>query len=283
MADRWSINGFDLDTLGDDPFGVQNSRLLVETSWRPNVSARRAPLTLPGQHGSVDTGLPIYDEPTLTLKVGALANRDEVRLEQVVQALLTVLTQPTLAVTRLSGGVSMSATARLVTVDVGDHSVGEFAALTAVLAIPGVFFSETATVSPVTSLAASVANVPIAHLAGSTAPVRAMVARVRGPLTGITISNPVSGTSITWSGTVSSSQYLFIEPFRLLARLSTDPNSWWSGTSATPGLSYDPGAILALWPKVGTNLFERSVEFSAAVAGNGATTAIAWLAGRSWL
>ena len=63
----------------------------------------------------------------------------------------------------------------------------------------------------------------------------------------MTVTDPVSGTSLKWSGTKPSG-YLYLST-GLRAWSSTGADAWGSGTDRTPGVDYD-GEPLEIWPAV---------------------------------
>ena len=104
----WLLNGVDLDQVTLGLAGV--------TLWRPPVSTRRSPVTVPGRHGTIRSGLPVFEEPTLTIGVRT-PGASMAALEAAVNAVAGVLAQPSLTVTRISGGITMTTQAELVSSD----------------------------------------------------------------------------------------------------------------------------------------------------------------------
>lgn len=44
--------------------------LIVEPSvWRPPIAARLTEITIPGQHGNIMPGLPVFDAPLINLSI----------------------------------------------------------------------------------------------------------------------------------------------------------------------------------------------------------------------
>ena len=266
----WKLNGVDLDS---DP-----GFLTSVSVWRPNLSTRRTPIVIPGLHGSVDAGLPVFDEPTVTLSV-RVSQTSQQALEQAVNNLVRLAAQSVLTLTRVSGGITASAAARLVSANFEDFLVGATERLLIVLAVPGVFFREDAQTSAQQGFAADVSNAPVGHLGGSTGPIRDAVVQVQGPATAVQVSDPASGTGISWTGSLAAGAFLYIDPASLSAWISASASDWSkAGTDATAGVDYPPAGPLALWPRA-----DGQVWFSAAGTGRTSATRIALRAGRSFL
>ncbi len=127
----WKLNGVDLD---DGSLG-----LIVEPSmWRPPVAARLTNVLIPGQHGDIMPGLPVFEAPLLTLSVWRAATQPSI--EAATNALLALLAQPSLTLSRESGGVVASAPVKLVSAQFDNFIVDSTSRATAVLRVPGVFF-----------------------------------------------------------------------------------------------------------------------------------------------
>lgn len=238
----WLLNGVDLDhaTLG----------LAAVTLWRPPISNRRAPVTVPGRHGTIRSGLPVFEEPSLTIGVRT-TDTTMAALEAAVNRVAGLLTQPSLTLTRVSGGITMSTPAEVVSSDMDAGFVYRtMSTPTAILALPDVFFTEAAQVSPLLGWG-GVAQ-PVPHLAGASAPIQGAVFRAQGPLSaaGWTCGN--SGTSIWVSGvSVAGGEWLFVRPGDLRAWVSSLASEWApAGTDVSGRLDWGVAGSLQPWPKV---------------------------------
>lgn len=279
----WLLNGVDLDAA--------TAGLGAATLWRPPISTRRSVVEVPGRHGSATSGLPVFAEPQITLVIRA-DRGSQAALEAAVTTIAGLLGQPTLTATRVSGGVSATARAELVSADMdADFLPGGFARPTAVLALPDVFFAGPPQLSGVVSLAGGKASeVVLPHLAGSSAPHRGVVLRVRGPLSSVGVSCRLTGTGISWSGAaLDSDAHLYLEPDRLRAWVSGSGVEWWPGRTGThwedrsAGVDWPAAGRLQMWPEVVGLAVPSRVRIAASTQGHGPTTGLAVWAGRSFL
>lgn len=259
----WKINNVDLDA-GSLGFIVEPSM------WRPPISLRNTEIVLPTRHGSIIPDLPTFDAPLLTLSVWRAAS--QTNIEAATNALVALLTQPSLTLTRESGGIVASAPADLQSMSFDNFVVDSTSRATAVLKVPGVFFRGNIVTSADINFTADFDSVAVAALDGSTAPIADPIIRILGPVTNPIIRNPTSGTSIGYTGTVPAGTYLFIRLDNLSARTSTTSTDWNAGgTTVTQNLTYAPRGILQLWPAISGDPFTRPVLLSG--TGTGKTSA----------
>ena len=257
------------------------------TSWRPEeLPIVRRSMQVPGQHGTLEYGLPVLGEPTLRV-VARFAYATMADLEKYTSRWDALLTSPTLTLGRSSGGVQTTAQARLVTIshDSFMRIDGKYTArITAALAIPGAFMRETVTTGTDLAFNANLTLTELTHLSGSTGPIPDALVRVTGPVTSVVVTDPTTGTGISWTGALTAGQYLFLDPVKLRARISATSSDWASGGSdATAGLSYPAAGPLQLWPIVTGNLDDVKVRMTATRAGSTAATKICVRAARSQL
>lgn len=259
----WLLNGIDLDAL--------SGRLAKATLWRPPIATRRNPITIPGEHGNLDVGLPVFNEPLLTIAMRA-KGVGQAEAEEAVNAVAAMITQPTLTLTRVSGGVSASAVVKLVSADMDNAFVyGVGSGPVAVFAIPGVFFRSPVTTSAELAFQSNLVSAEVATLSGSTGPIIDAVVRISGPCTNPQITDPGTGTGLSWTGSITATQYLFIQPRPLRARVSTNAEHWESGgTDVSATLGFPAAGRLQLWPVVQAATVRR-VRISA--TGSGKTSA----------
>ena len=241
----WRING-----LGEADLGA----LLRGTLWRPPVTARRPLVEIPGRHGVISGQRPTFDAPTLPLVVEHRYKSADL-IEAAVNRLVRLLAQPALTLSRVittPGGVETvtSAPADLVAVDWGDFRAWSSGTATIMLSIPGVFLRGPVTASTAANLGTST-TLTLANLAGSTAPIGDAIIRIKGGLTNPSVTDANSGSGISWSGTLATTDYLYLDARTLTARRSTSATAWTSGgTDVTSTLSYPVGGPLQLWPDV---------------------------------
>ena len=228
----WLVDGVNLETT----FGLERS-----TTWRPPVSARNAVVEVPGRHGSVTSGLASFESCTVTFElVPNVAT--EAALEATAAQLQALFARPAgVTLSRVSGGVTATATARLVSLTQGDVSLASgWASFTAVLTVPGVTFRGTV-VNSAPLDANGNTTVALPTLAGSSAPIRDAILRLSGPATSFSWTCPTSGTGISWAGTLAAGSYLYVDAASLTAWITTSASAWTiTGTVETSRLSPAP-------------------------------------------
>lgn len=133
-----------------------------------------------------------------------------------------------------------------------------------VLSIPSVFWSDPA--GPVVSQgpAATVTGVlALPLLAGGSAPITDAIIRFKGPFNGVVaVSDPTSGAALSWEGTLTATQYVFLNADTLKAHISTSATAWTTGTDATSGLDYPPPGPLVLTPSALAGGVSYSLNYS---------------------
>lgn len=261
--------------------------VLSGTMYRPPVTVRRASVYLPGQHGSMPAGGVLFDEPILTFEF-LVEGATPAALELNVQSFVSLLSRPgDLVVTRLVGGQTHEASGRLVSMsDPEFYPAGNAVVIDVTVALPGVFFRPPApSTSTLIEAGMSVSGAPVSSVTGSTAPVTDAVVRVTGPLTYIQVTDDLTGTGLSWAGTLTASQYVYLDAGALTARVSTSSSAWSSGGSvANSGLDYPPAGPLVLWtgPHEG-DVTDRRATISLTGTGMTSATAVAVRARRSYL
>ena len=275
----YTINGVALSAVLGDAY------LTEETMWRPDVSAVRSPVVVPGRHGSIEAGLPVFGEPKLKITVTARPGTGA-SLEAAVGRLTALFAAPALTVTRAHGGVTASTPARLESIAHGGFLWGARSTLTVTLGLPGVFFADDAGVSihQITSWTGATAGVNIPHLEGSTAPIGDAIVRIKGPAEDVTVRDDTSGTGIDWEGSLGAGIYLYLSP-RLARAWTAATDTVWEpgGTDATSGLSWPAPGVLQLWPTVSSLSTRTTVAFTASASSRTMDSAIAIRAGKTYL
>lgn len=260
----WSINGLTVaDALG--------LHLLRETTWALNVTARQSPIEIPGEHGSVQVGLPTYESGTVTMSALAVAS-SEAAVESAIAQFKALCGSPSLVLTRTSGDVTATAAARLVSVAPADWAPGAWSVrIVAIFAIPGVFLRGPVWTSADIAAMWDLSAAELTGLSTSTAPIGDAIMRATGPCTNPYVSDPSTGTGLSYIGTVAAGQYLFLAARPLTARLSSSSADWLSGgTDVSAALTYPGAGRLQLWPVVQTAT-TRKVQVS--MTGSGRTSA----------
>jgi len=251
----WKANGIDIDT-------ALGAVLVDSTTIRPEVIARQSLITIPGQHGAIMPGLPVYEPATVALGIYWQQNT-QTTLEEKVNQAHALFTQPSLTLTRVSGSLETYATARLTSLSPNGFLVNQMESAIATFTIPGVFFRTTSSDSSAISFAGDLTNTTLSILAGSTGPVADATIRVTGPCLNPQVTNPTSGTGLYYSGMVAYGEYLFMSSNQLKARISTSSTAWSSGgTDVTANLDWPSTGRLQFWPVVQTAT-TRTMLFSA--------------------
>jgi hypothetical protein len=272
----WTVNGVPFETA----FG--NLFLTDATVWRPPVTVRDVSIVIPGQHGALAPGLPVYEEPTVTLTLRS-RQASQAALEEAVNQATAILAAPTLTLSRVSGALATSAVAKLKSISQDDFTYARTARITAQYRVPGVFFRTAVWTSSAIVFASALTNVEMAGLSGSTGPVVDAVVRVGGPCTNPYVTDPTTGTGISYTGTVAAGQYLYLSARPLSGRLSSSDSAWASGGTDVSGLvSFPAAGRLQLWPVVQTAT-TRKVLISASGSGMTAATTLAVRAQGSYL
>jgi len=264
---QWLINGVDAAT-----WGVQR-----DTNWTPPVVVRSNLMSLPGKDGAlVLDSSPIFDEPKIPFKF-TLRARKQANLEELANALKAHLAHPNLTLTRVSGGLTTSARARLESIALADFLVGRKSDIHAILAIPGVFMR--GAISTCAQKVSSDTWQVIENLTGSTGPITDAVIQVLGPATTVSITDSVNGTGFTWAGTLASGQYLYLNPANLGAWVSSSATAW-TAAAQNGTVDYPAPGVLRLIPDGA----KREVKAKVLIGGsNSATTKWLIRAGKSYV
>lgn len=217
--------------------------------WRPPVAVRRSVLSIPGRHGSVaSTRPPVFDEPVVALELrckGVMST-----LEAAVNEVQALLSAPGLTLGRSSGGLVTSAPVELVSISPSQFVADTFADVSVQLAVPGVFL-RSASVDSTPEVVTTGEVVSLPGLAVGTGPVGDAVLRIRGAATSVSVVDVVSGTGISWTGTLLATEYLYLHPATATATRSTSSTAWdWTVTDVSGGLSYPAPGLLQIWPRM---------------------------------
>lgn len=272
----WKINGLDLDT-------ALGGYLTSVTAWQSPVTVRRTPIVIPGVHGTKTRSAVVLDEAQVVIQIAWDEVTSQADLQERVSHATALLTQPTITLTRISGGLETSAAAELVSIAPDDFVPGRGAKLLAIFAIGGVFFRGPTVTSAEIPFATDLINAELTDLAGSTGQILDAVARVTGPRTNPYLTDPTTGTGLQWTGTVPAGQYLFMSAKPLSARLSANQTDWVSGgTDVSAALSWPAAGRLLLSPVVQSGTV-RKVLISATGAAGSAASKLTIRAARSFL
>lgn len=93
----------------------------------------------------------------------------------------------------------------------------------------------------------------------SNAPLTTLVLRL-GVVTGVTISDPVSGTNLLWGGKRDASRpYLFIDVANRKAWTATNADAWSGGTDASNGVDWTTEP-LQVWPAIDSGDYRLDIR-----------------------
>lgn len=240
------------------------------SDWLSPISPVVDVVTVPGVHGITVPPLPpVVGQRTLTMKIGCAGSAGWAETRRV----LRLLTMPRLVLTRRMPNQLMDRCAEVVltSLSTDDTTVGRYTRYTATLsmtspfwraaeptliAIPddGVLMDTSAVPGPYTMWLGEPNNsvsvlAPDGYPDGyqSDAPIDDMIIRVPKGVDAMTLTDPTSGTSVTWSGTTTSG-YLYVDPKRLHAWTSGNATAWTGGADVTAGLDYGANGPLQIWP-----------------------------------
>ena len=122
----WKINGFELPGRFGQRFATE------ATSWRADgVETIRREFSIPGLHGTQEYGDPVFGEQQVKI-VARFRYPSQADLEASVSSWNSLVTTPRPVLSRVSGGVTTGAAARLVSHSHDDYVAGppEFMAIT---------------------------------------------------------------------------------------------------------------------------------------------------------
>ncbi|MFT8639017.1 hypothetical protein [Bifidobacterium sp.] len=212
----YAVNG---QTLENDHVTVTQG-----TMWIPSIGVESTMLKLPGTHGAVTGGLPVIGERTLPLKLHVHG-----AVESQVSRLLAIFAAPELTITRHSDAGLLSARASLASLAVSETSHPDlWADIEVQLSLPDVFWHGTAQ-----SLTVTRGGVQPLDVSGD-APVTDAIIRV-AKAASVQVTDPASGTGISWTGTTPSKAYLYIDAGNLAAWASDSVSQWSKGGDDVSG------------------------------------------------
>ncbi len=284
MKVSYSLNGQQLDS--------EHMRVLVGTTHYTSLSPIVDTVQVPGRHGViVGSSIPVLDAPELTVKVAAWgADSDSLiarfRARCLHAAKLTIGKTET-----TEGGYSRSMVTRVVCTscepDDDERPFGDLRVMTAVFQLPDVFWRGVQWQEA--SLAASGGRLlpgGVSKPSGkgywtrwtglpnnspselfdilpdgwlSNAPITTLVLRF-GAATGVTISDPVSGTNLMWGGKRDASRpYLFVDVASRKAWTAANADAWSGGTDASNGVDWTTEP-LQVWPAIDSGDYRLDIR-----------------------
>lgn len=239
------------------------------SDWLSPISPVVDVVTVPGVHGIMVPPMPpVVGQRTLTLKIGCAGTDGWAQTRR----LLRLLTMPRLRLTRrIPDCPDRCADVVLTSLTADDTTVERYTRYTATLsmtspfwraaeptlsAVPdgGVLMNAAAHPGPFTMWLGEPNNsVSVLDTGGcadgyaSDAPVDDMIIRVPKGVDSMTLTDPTSGTGVSWSGTATSG-YLYVDPQRLRAWTAGGTGAWSGGADVTAGLDYMAAGPLQIWP-----------------------------------
>lgn len=266
----YALNGLQLD--------VERFRVVVGSTWYAGVTTRRSVTTVKGRHGTVVGGMiPRFEDREATISVVAWGDDRD----RTVERFLRLCTMPVLELSKTvesrDGTRTMRTRVELTSLqpDGDERPASTSARFTAVFAMPDVWWTspermlqqlpaEGGMLLPPAGPADNEAgywtmplgipddspsllytDMPDGWLSG--APITDLILRLPA-CDSATVTDPVSGTNLTWSGTKPSG-YLYLDSAGLRAWSSSSGAAWTGGTDQTAHLDYQ-GEPLEVWPAV---------------------------------
>ena len=94
----------------------------------------------------------------------------------------------------------------------------------------------------------------------SNAPITTLVLRFGAGVTGVTVSDPVSGTNLMWGGKRDASRpYLFIDVANRKAWTAANADAWSGGTDASNGIDWTTEP-LQVWPAIDSGDYRITIK-----------------------
>lgn len=266
MATAYKVNGF---TIGGK--AVSSGMYLLEgTEYAPALSPRRAVIETPGTHYAI----PQWNDPLSQVTVSMKIRLTDASPEGVasrwntLMGLLGMGTNQPITLTRVRGAIQETAEAQLVSMASPDFSCpSNRVDATIIFNVPGgswrgvqtdqTFFNSSSNVLP--------------NALESTVPIVDALLLLKGPATSLTVTDNTSATTVFWgdgSSTVSSAQWLLIDPRYMRARLHTTESwSFSGGTNVTGALEFRGNGPLTFTSRGSGSFGNRSGTFAVTTVG----------------
>ncbi|MCP9209715.1 hypothetical protein [Streptomyces cucumeris] len=266
MATAYKINGF---TIGGK--AVTSGMYLMEgTEYAPALAPRRAVIEVPGAHYAIPQWNDPLSQITVSLKIRVVDTSPEGLASRwdTLMGLLGMGINQQIVLTRIRGTIEESADAQLVSMNTPDFSCpANRTEATIIFNVPGGAWRGTQTDE--TFFNSSSNTLP--NALASTVPIADSLLLLKGPATSFTITDNTSATTIFWgdgSSSVSSSQWLLIDPRYMRARIqSSETWSFSSGTNTTGALEFRGNGPLTFTSKGSGSFGNRTGTFTVTTAG----------------
>lgn len=238
----------------------EHSSLIVGTTHFTNISPRIDSVTVNGRNGMMLPAGPVaFDAPEITLKF-TTDGPDADTLMHRFYRLCRLASSLTRVERDTSTGLTRRMTANAVCTscqpDGDEIPWNDHRAATAVFQLPDVFWRGVQWQEA--TLAASGGRLlPGGWL--SNAPITTLVLRF-GAATGVTISDPVSGTNLMWGGQRDASRpYLFVDVANRRAWTAVNADAWSGGTDASNGVDWTTEP-LQVWPAIDSGDYRLDIR-----------------------
>lgn len=255
---NYLINGQDLID--------EHSSLIVGTTHFTSISSRVESVTVNGRSGVLMPAGPLcFDAPEITLKIIANGPDADVLMHRFYR-----LCRLASSLTRVERDTSTGLTRRMTATAVctscqpdGDEIPWiSHRAATAVFQLPDVFWQgeQWQTVTLAASGGVLISGAKPTKNSGwySNAPLQNLVMRFAS-VTSVTITDPVSGTDLAWSG--ASASYLYVDVPNRRSWTASKTDAWTGGTDVTSGVDWS-GEPLQVWPSAETCDYTLQVKQS---------------------
>lgn len=284
MKVSYSLNGQSLDS--------ERMRVIVGTTHYTSLSPIVDTVQVSGRSGViVGSSIPVLDAPELTIKVAAWSADSDTLISRFRARCLHAAKLKIGKTETLDDGSSRSMVTRAVCTscepDDDERPFHDLRVMTAVFRLPDVYWrgeqwqEKTLAATGGLLLAGGVAKpsgkgywtrwqglpnaspselfdtLPDGWL--SDAPITTLVLRF-GAVTGVTISDPVSGTNLMWGGQRDASRpYLFVDVANRRAWTAANADAWSGGTDASNGVDWTTEP-LQVWPAIDSGDYRLDIR-----------------------
>lgn len=266
MSTAYRINGY---TIGGKAV-TQGMYLLGGTEYAPALAPRRSVVEIPGVHYAIPQWNDPLSQVTVGLKIRIVDLTPEAMASRwnVLMGLLGMGINQQIVLTRIRGSIEETADAQLVSMNTPDFSCpGGRLDATIIFNVPGGAWRGPLT----TATFFNGASNTLPNAVASTVPIADSLLLLRGPATALTVTDNTSATTIFWgdgSSSVSSAQWLLIDPRYMRARLQTTENwSLTAGSNVTGALEFRGNGPLTFTSRGSGSFGNRTGTFTVTTAG----------------
>lgn len=252
-------------------------RVTSDSVFHTVSGVRSSAVSLPGMHGSLTVQTEeFYEAGHLVLQCWMDGQGNPTTHEQKLDAFLTLLQGPLDVRKTMSDGTIRQALCYLRASVDPEHRPGAWTKLAIPLEMPGAFWRDVSASTFSQTQPVNGTTYAMSNLAGDTAPITDAVILWTGPITNPQATDPVSGSSITWQGTVAAGAQVRVQAGTMTAVSGTGIGLAGAGADASGALvPSGPGSafrLIEFMPlMVGGDPTNRSVSIK--VNGSGITSA----------